>query len=124
MTIYKDSRTAKGIMVAVRCPNVAEQKYDDNECVGVSENSGKAVGLYLPYEMTLASGEKVLVKKLGLNSEGLLDLKIYLYSCDEENPPVTETEAVIKKWVEELGDPVAEHYTYDVRAGYCEGDAI
>ena len=123
VTVYKNDELSEHKKVAIKCPKVDVRKYDD-ACVGVDGNANKSVELFLPYEMKLVSDERVLVKKLGYNEKGLLDLQIYLYSCDEKNPPVVEAQNAVRKWVESLGDPIAEFYTYNIRTGYCEGDAI
>ena len=55
---------------------------------------------------------------------GLVVVQIYLYSCDNPNPPTVEAGAKVTEWVQELGDPQASFYTYNIRTGYCEGDTI
>lgn len=107
--------------VKITCPKVSESKFPDSVCDdATSIEMLPSVKNYLPHEMALASGEKVLVKKIIYKSG--IQLEIYLYSCDEKNPPMEETKELVKKWVEEIGDE--RNYNYNVRTGYCEGDTI
>ena len=71
----------------------------------------------------LPSGEKYIVKSITSTNKGEHILQIYLYSCNNTNIPVTETEEAVKQWVTDIGDDV-DYFTYNVRTGYCEGDAI
>ena len=105
----------------ITCPKVSETKYPDSICKNtLTPNISASIKSYLPYETRLPSGEKILVKKLTYKSGP--QLEIYLYSCDDKNPPVTAAESLVKTWVETIGDD--RNYNYNVRTGYCEGDAI
>ena len=110
------------LSVYIACPRMEEMKYPEVECKGHYGSTSAAVDLYLPYAGTLASGEKYLVKSITTASDGERALQIYLYSCDEAVPPTAETEAAVRDWVAKIGDTV--DYVYNVRVGYCEGDAI
>ena len=112
------------LAVQITCPLVADMKYKDSVCEGLYGSSSKQAQNNLPYEATMPSGHKVYVKSLEPTMGGSKLLHIYLYSCDEKNPPITETKDFVHEWVKKLGDENVEFYTYDVRTGYCEGDTI
>lgn len=105
------------------CPRATERKYSDTECRGHYGTDGNDVGLYLPYSGKLGTGEKYLVKTITMTSTGDEILQVYLYSCDEKNPPVIEAETAAREFVNSVGDN-GNGYIYNVRVGYCEGDAI
>jgi len=108
----------------ITCPKAEEIKYPDTECRGHYGSTSAAVELYLPYSGALASGEKYLVKSVTGNNRGEKVLQIYLYSCDASDTEVlaAEAEAAVREFVRSVGDEV--EYVYNVRTGYCEGDAI
>ncbi|MBR3138677.1 hypothetical protein IKG38_01515 [Candidatus Saccharibacteria bacterium] len=122
--VYDYTGELKDLPVMINCPEASETKYPDSECNGVYGSTSKSIRNNLPYEMKLTTGEKVLVKSIGVTRDGQQLVQVYLYSCGEDNPPAVETEQTVKNWVEALGDPAREYYTYNIRTGYCEGDAI
>ena len=117
--IYNSTAELTSPPVEITCPNTSEMKYPDVECVGRNGDTNKKVSKNLPYTASLDSGEKVLVKNLTDSTT----LQIYLYSCNAKNPPVSAAEKLVRDWVSSIGDN-AKNYTYNVRTGYCEGDAI
>lgn len=112
------------LAVQITCPHVSKSKYPDSVCEGIYGDTSKKVEKHIPYEMKLDTGEKIIVKNLEPTMGGSKLLHIYLYSCDEKDPLITETKDAVHAWVKSLGDESSEFYTYDVRAGYCEGDTI
>lgn len=115
-----------GITAQIYCPKVSESKYPESECNGVYYSDNKSIEYRLPYEFNLGSGEKVLVKNVDTvkkQGEWKNIVQVYLYSCDDNNPPVAEVEEAVRKWVQGTGDEF-DYYTYNIRTGYCEGDAI
>lgn len=112
------------LAVQITCPHVSKSKYPDSVCEGIYGGTSKKVEKHIPYEMKLDTGEKIIVKNLEPTMGGSKLLHIYLYSCDEKDPLITETKDAVHAWVKSLGDESSEFYTYDVRAGYCEGDTI
>lgn len=106
----------------ITCPKIEEMKYPESECRGHYGSTSKAAELYMPYTGVLASGEKYLIKSITMTNVGEQVLQIYLYSCDEAVPPVVEAEAAAREFVQSVGDD--GDYVYNVRTGYCEGDAI
>ena len=102
----------------ITCPMIKDMKSPSSDC-NTPFNSSHNVDLWLPYETTIKN-QKVLVKSLDNST-----LQIYLYSCNSDNPPIKETEEKVKDWVKnEVKDPLADKYQYNVRTGYCEGDPI
>lgn len=122
--VYDYTGTLTDLPVMINCPMASETKYPGSECNGVYGSTSKSIRNNLPHEIKLTTGEKVLVKSIGVTRDGQQLVQVYLYSCNEKNPPLTETERAVKNWVEALGDPAREYYTYNIRPGYCEGDAI
>ena len=110
----------------ITCPKAEEMKYPDTECRGHYGSTSAAVETYLPYSGVLASGEKYLVKSVSLNKTGERVLQIYLYSCGADAGAtaalVKEVEQAVRDFVVSTGD--TDSYIYNVRTGYCEGDAI
>lgn len=124
VTIYDSNKPLTDLAVQITCPTLDDSKYPNSTCVGVYGDTSQSVSAHLPYEFSLASGEKVLVKKLESSSDGKQILQIYLYSCDASNPPISATETAIKNWLDALADPNRDYHTLNVRSGYCPGDAI
>lgn len=112
------------LAVQITCPHISKSKYPDSVCEGVYGDTSRKVEKHIPYEMKLDTGEKIIVKNLEATMGGSKLLHIYLYSCDEKNPRITETKDAVHDWVKSLGDESSEFYTYNVRTGYCEGDTI
>lgn len=125
--VDSDSSDMVGITAQIYCPKKSESKYPESECIGLYNAGNNYLTYSLPYRFTMPTGEKVLVKKIDVSKNGferLRTVQVYLYSCDEKNPPVAETEAAVREWVKSLNDPISENYVYNIRTGYCEGDAI
>lgn len=110
------------LAVQITCPKTDEIVYSDSKCVGTYE-TGASVSHNIPYTANLPSGEKYIIKSITSTNKGEHILQIYLYSCDSKDIPTAETEEIVRQWVTDLGDDV-DYYTYNVRTGYCEGDAI
>lgn len=106
----------------ITCPKVEEMKYSESECKGHYGSTSSAVEMHLPYTGVLANGEKYLIKSVTMTNAGERVLQIYLYSCDNLAPAVAEVESAVRSFVESTGDQ--DEYIYNVRTGYCEGDAI
>lgn len=103
------------------CPKISESKYPDSYCQ-TFDSRDQGIDLWLPHELTLDTGEKAVVKDTTIEQNGKT-LQIYLYSCDDPNPPLKATEEVVKSWVEDtVKDPLADKYQYHVRYGYCPND--
>lgn len=114
-----------GYTTQITCPLSSETHYPDSKCNGLLGNSSSTfVRNNLPHELKLASGEKILIKKLEVSKDHNQVLQIYLYSCDDNAPPISKTQTAVKDWVKSLGDKSVDTYTYNVRSGYCTGDAI
>ena len=124
-----------GMKTQLYCPKLSETKYPASECKDIywahgemSRAKNNYLEYNLPYEFKLpTTGEKVLVRSVDVakkNGKWTQTVQVYLYSCDEKNPPVAEAEEAVRKWVESLDDPTSRYYTYNIRTGYCEGDAI
>lgn len=108
--------------INLTCPKISDSKYPESTCQTFDSNNND-VNLWLPYELTLDTGEKVIVKDTTIERNGKT-LQIYLYSCDDLNPPLEDTEGIVKTWVKEtVKDPLADKYQYHVRYGYCPGDS-
>lgn len=125
--IVESDENMEGVTAQIYCPKLSESKYPESKCSGLYYSDNSSIEYRLPYEMKLESGEKVLVKALDtVKKQGRWKniVQVYLYSCDENNPPVSETEKMVRKWVDEVGDGFKDYYTYNIRTGYCEGDAI
>jgi|GEM_PF-3305280 len=120
--VIDSTQDSTDLSVYITCPRVDEMKYPEVECRGHYGDTSKSVELYLPYEGKLASGEKYLVKTITNGRSGERMLQVYLYSCDESEPPVSAAEDAAKGLLEEVGD--VSEYVVNVRTGYCEGDAI
>lgn len=111
------------ITVYITCPKAEEMKYTDAECRGHYGSTSESVGQYLPYLGVLAGGEKYLIKTITQTNTGEQVLQIYLYSCGADPTILSgEVETAVKELVQSIGD--ASEYVYNVRTGYCEGDAI
>lgn len=125
--IVESEKNMEGVTAQIYCPKLSDSKYPESKCNGLYYSDNSSIEYRLPHEMELASGEKVLVKALDtVKKQGGWKniVQVYLYSCDEINPPVSETEALVRKWVDEVGDGFKDYYTYNIRTGYCEGDTI
>ena len=116
-----------GVTAQISCPNKDETKYPDTKCIdlyGVEDNYLK---YKLPHELRTATGDKVVVKKVETvkeKGEWVQRVQVYLYSCEKKTPPVAMAEEAVRKWVDGLNDPISDYYIYNIRTGYCEGDAI
>ncbi len=124
VTVYDYSGELTDLPVQISCPSVDEMKYPESECRGVYGSNSKSLRNNLPHELKLASGEKILVKRIDATRDGQQLVQVYLYSCETASPPIMEAEDAVRVWIKELGDSQIESYTYNIRTGYCEGDAI
>lgn len=123
VNITDSNKTMNNSPVQISCPMISEMKYPEEKCIGVYGYSSNSVRNWVPYELKMDSGEKVLVKSLD-SVNGRSVLQIYLYNCDTNGPSKDTIKKFVKDWVVALGDEASENYSYNVRTGYCEGDVI
>ena len=124
--IIESDEKLDGITAQIYCPKLTESKYPESECRGIYYSDNTSIEYRLPYEFSLENGEKVLVKNVDTikkQGEWKNIVQVYLFSCKDKNPPVEEAEKAVREWVKGTGDEF-EFYTYNIRTGYCEGDAI
>ena len=102
--------------VVLKCTKKELAKYPDAVCHGMYDSSN-SISLYLPYETTLESGEKISLQKDYIDSDGIQVMKVLVDNCGNQNIKA-QALAKAKEYIDSLDGFNANDYEYNVPSVY------